>query len=127
MNLASSHIPRTTGAVSLSKPSFDIILAVSSARQASLPTVRLLRARAYRESHAAKLNALCEMLGGKAGGARSVDHGPARFFDLSDPANDRSETMNSRFTRGFQPMLNPRRIDPRLSVETDPPVEDFME
>src|SRR3546814_1812937 len=109
------------------KPGFDIILAVSSARQTALPTVRLLRARAQDESHAARLTALREMLGGHAGGARSVDRGPVRFFDLSEAANGPSQTMNSLFTRGFQPMLNPSDIDQPLSVEPIPPVEDFME
>lgn len=127
MNLAPSDLPRLAGAASLSKPGFDIILAVSSARQAALPTVRLLRARSHRESHAAAVNALREMLSGNAGGARSVDPRPARFFDLSDQENALPETMNSLFTRGFQPMLNPAHIGRWLSVEPIPPVYDNME
>ena len=127
MNLVPSDLPRPDSAASMAKPGFDIILAVSSARQTALPTVRLLRARAQDESHAARLTALREMLGGHAGGARSVDRGPVRFFDLSEAANGPSQTMNSLFTRGFQPMLNPSDIDRPLSVEPIPPVEDFME
>ncbi|MBB5706572.1 hypothetical protein [Sphingopyxis panaciterrulae] len=127
MNLVPSDLPRPDSAASMAKPGFDIILAVSSARQTALPTVRLLRARAQDESHAARLTALREMLGGHAGGARSVDRGPVRFFDLSEAANGPSQTMNSLFTRGFQPMLNPSDIDQPLSVEPIPPVEDFME
>src|SRR3546814_16085760 len=88
MNLVPSDLPRPDSAASMAKPGFDIILAVSSARQTALPTVRLLRARAQDESHAARLTALREMLGGHAGGARSVDRGPVRFFDLSDAANE---------------------------------------
>src|SRR3546814_7841884 len=124
MNLVPSDLPRPVGSASVSKPGFDIILAVSSARQTALPTVRLLRARAQDESHAARLTALREMLGGHAGGARSVDRGPVRFFDLSEAANGPSQTLNSLFTRGFQPMLNPSDIDQPLSVEPIPPVED---
>jgi len=127
MNLVPSDLPRPDSAAIMAKPGFDIILAVSSARQTALPTVRLLRARAQDESHAARLTALREMLGGHAGGARSVDRGPVRFFDLSEAANGPSQTMNSLFTRGFQPMLNPSDIDQPLSVEPIPPVEDFME
>ncbi len=127
MNLVPSDLPRPGSAASVAKPGFDIILAVSSARQTALPTVRLLRARAQDESHAARLTALREMLGGHAGGARSVDRGPVRFFDLSEAANGLSQTMNGLFTRGFQPMLNPSDIDRPLSVEPIPPVEDFME
>ncbi|MGV1682202.1 hypothetical protein [Sphingopyxis sp. NJF-3] len=127
MNLAPSDLPRPAGAASLSKPGFDIILAVSAARQAALPTVRLLRARSHRESHRAAVNALRAMLGGNAGGARSVDLRPARFFDLSDRKNALSETMNGPFTRGFQPMLNLAHIGKRLSVEPIPPAQDIME
>ena len=46
MNVAPSEFPRLAGAARLSKPGFDIILAVSSARQAAQPTVRLLQADA---------------------------------------------------------------------------------
>ena len=52
MNLAPSDLPRLAGAASLSKPGFDIILAVSAARQAMLPTTGLLRARTARAIHA---------------------------------------------------------------------------
>src|SRR3546814_20033555 len=99
MNLVPSDLPRPVGSASVSKPGFDIILAVSSARQTALPTVRLLRARAQDESHAARLTALREMLGGHAGGARSVDRGPVRFFDLSEAANGPSQTMNTLLDR----------------------------
>src|SRR3546814_14526340 len=67
MNLDPSDLPRIAGAARLSKPGFDIILAVSSARQAMLPTVRQLRARAQRDRHAAKLNALRYILCGRRG------------------------------------------------------------
>ena len=75
----------------------------------------------------AAMNALRAMLGGHAGGARSVDLRPARFFDLSDRKNALSETMNGPFTRGFQPMLNLAHIGKRLSVEPIPPAQDIME
>src|SRR3546814_19030215 len=126
MNLVPSDLPRPDSAASMAKPGFDIILAVSSARQTALPTVRLLRARAQDESHAARLTALREMLGGNAGGAISVDRGPARFFDLPDEANGLPQTMKSLFTRGFQPMLNPFDLDQPLSAEPLPPVQAFL-
>lgn len=127
MNLVPSDLPRVPGAASVSKPDFDIILAVSSARQAALPTVRMLRRRALSDSRRARLNALCEILGGNVGGSHDASRPPVRFFDLSDEANGLAETMNGPFTRGFQPMLNPSGIDPRPSVEPIPPVEDKME
>ncbi|SKB59964.1 hypothetical protein [Sphingopyxis flava] len=127
MNLAPSDLPRLGGAASLSKPGFDIILAVSAARQAALPTVRLLRARSRRESRQAKVNALRAMFGGPAGADPSSAPRPARFFDLSDQKNALPETMNSPFTRGFQPMLNLACVGRPLSVEPIPPAQDVME
>lgn len=108
MNLAPSDLPRLAGAASLSRPGFDILLAVSSARQAMLPTVRLLHDQANRDSHRAKINAVRDLLVGLAGEAGPR---PARFFDLSDSANALPQSMNSLFTRGFQRMLNPSYIE----------------
>ena len=125
MNVAPSEFPRLAGAARLSKPGFDIIMAVSSARQAMLPTVRLLRARAHRESHAAKLNALRHFLGGpvRCGEQKAVR--VVRFFDLSDDVNALPETMNSLFTRGFQPMLSPSDLKPNASDQIPPDVENM--
>lgn len=127
MNLVPSDHPRLAGAASLSKPGFDILLAVSSARQTALPTARLLRARAMRESRRAKLNARCAMLTGRGIDGRRDSSLPVRFFDLSDTANALPETMNSLFTRGFQPMLNPSHIDNWSSAQPTPPDEAIME
>src|SRR3546814_14040837 len=127
MNLAASDFPQPAGTASLSKPGFDIILAVSGARQAARPTACLLRARAQRASQAARLHARCRTLGGHAGGARSVDQGPARFLDLSDRGGMLPETVNRPFTRGFQPMLNPSRLGRVPSVAPIPPSDDLMD
>ena len=126
MNANPSNIPQLSGAASLSNPGFDILLAVSEARQSALPTVRMLRTRATRERHAEKLGALRETLLGTVATTAKSDR-PARFFDLSDPANALAETVNDLFTRGFQPMLNPCRIDPLMSARPIPHDEDFME
>ena len=125
MNVAPSEFPRIAGAARLSKPGFDIIMAVSSARQAMLPTVRLLRTQAHRESHAAKLNALRHYLGGAA--RRGEQKGPriVRFFDLSDDVNALPETMNSLFTRGFQPMLIPSDLMRNASDQIPPDGENM--
>ena len=127
MNLAPSDLTRLAGAVSLSKPGFDIIMAVSSARQAALPTVRLLQLRTNRDSHAATLNALRQLLRGEAKTVEQNALRPVRFFDLSDDVNALSETMNSLFTRGFQRMLNPLHIEPWSSVDPIPPDDEAME
>jgi hypothetical protein len=119
MNLDPSDLPRIAGAARLSKPGFDIILAVSSARQAMLPTVRQLRARAERDRRAAKLNALRQILSGARGSTEQKARAVVRFLDLSDEANGLPETMNSLFTRGFQPMLNPSDLE-REASDTPP-------
>ena len=119
MNVAPSEFPRIAGAARLSKPDFDIIAAVSSARQAMLPTVRLLRTQAVRESHAASLNALRHMLGGARRSGEQNTPRVVRFLDLSDHGNALPETMNSLFTRALQPMLNPSTLD-RKTSDTPP-------
>lgn len=124
MNASPSNIPQLSAAASLSKPGFDILLAVSEARQSALPTVRMLRAQATHERHAEKIGALRDMLLGTAAAAAPENARPARFFDLSDPANALSETVNDLFTRGFQPMLSPADLDPLLSARPIPHDED---
>jgi hypothetical protein len=120
MNVAPSEFPRIAGAARLSKPGFDIIMAVSSARQAALPTVRMLRTQAVRESHAATINALRHLLGGTRRMAEQKAPRVVRFFDLSDDVNALSETMNDLFTRGLQPMLNPSDLERKTSEHPHP-------
>ena len=123
MNVAPSEFPRIAGAARLSKPGFDIIMAVSSARQATLPTVRMLRTQANREAHAATLNALRHILGGSTRAAEQKAPRVVRFFDLSDDVNALPETMNGLFTRGFQAMLNPSDLERNASDQIPPDVE----
>lgn len=123
MNVAPSEFPRLAGAARLSKPGFDIVLAVSSARQAAQPTVRMLRAQATRHAHAETLNGLRRMLGGTRRAPEQNAPRIVRFFDLSDDANALPETMNSLFTRGFQPMLNPSDLEKNASDKIPPDVE----
>lgn len=126
MNLNPSDHPRLAGAVSLSRPSFDIVSAVAGARQAMLPTVRMLRAHATREAYRAHVNARLEILGGRGSDEEQIVPRPVRFFDLSDDANALPEIMNSLFTRGFQPMLSPSHIERNASVPpTSPDVENM--
>src|SRR3546814_5365341 len=84
-----------------------------------LPTVRQLRARAQRDRHAAKLNALRYILCGRRGSTEQKAPSVVRFLDLSDDANALPETMNSLFTRGFQPMLNPSDLDQEASDRSE--------
>lgn len=116
MNADPSHLAHFTDAASLSKPGFDVLLAVSSARQAMLPTVRMLRTQASREAHGIYVNALAHLLGGFGATVEKSAGRPVRFFDLSDGGNGLPETMNGLFTRGFQSMLNPSILEQATSV-----------
>ncbi|MBL9069071.1 MAG: hypothetical protein JNM03_03690 [Sphingopyxis sp.] len=127
MNANPSNIPQLSGAAGLESPGFDILLAVSAARQAALPTVRMLKAQATRAVHAERVNALSHFLAAAPAATEQDAVRPVRFFDLSDEANDLPETMNSLFTRGFQPMLNSADIEPWGSVQPIPHDEDNME
>ena len=95
----------------------------SGVRQASLPTVRLVRAQANRESHMATLNALRGILCGAVRAAEQKAPRAVRFLDLSDSVNALPETMNSLFTRGFQPMLSPSHLEQNASEQFPPDVE----
>jgi hypothetical protein len=127
MNAAPSKFPQFADATRLSGPGFDILLAVSQARQAALPTVRLLRERATRERHAARVNALSHLLAAAPAATEQTAARPVRFLDLSDEANGPAETMNGLFTRGFQPMLNPSHVSAWSSASPTPHDEDNME
>ena len=116
-----SDFQHLSGAASLSKPGFDILLAVSSARQAAAPTVRLIEGQAIRDAHRARVNALAHFLAGAAPATEENALRPVRFFDLSDDANGLPENMKSLFTRGFQPMLNPSDIAKTASAPPIPP------
>lgn len=126
MNIVPSDLPRIAGAARMSTPGFDIILAVSGARQAALPTVRQLQAQAQRERQAAKLNALKHILSGNRRGREQSVARVVRFFDLSGNENGLPKTMNDLFTRGFQPMLNPSDLKPKTS-DTPPSDVENME
>ena len=121
MNLTPSDLPRLAGAASLSKPGFDIILAVSATRQALLPTTGLLQERSARDTHADLSSARRAMLCGTVAGAWAFGPRPARFFDLSEEVTVLPESMNRLFTRGFQPMLNSSAVD---TLSSDAPLSD---
>lgn len=123
MNVAPSEFPRIADAAKLSKPDFDIIMAVSSARQAMLPTVRLLRTEATRQAHAATLNVLHHLFGGSARPVEQKAPRVVRFLDLSEDVNALPETMNGLFTRGFQSLLSPSDLERKASDKIPPDVE----
>ena len=125
MNFVPSELPRIAGAARLSKPGFDIIMAVSSARQVSSTTARLLRESANRRAHLATLKALSHILGGRPRAPEQKTPKVVRFFDLSDDVNALPESMNSLFTRGFQPMLSPSDLEQKASEKSPPDVENM--
>ena len=127
MNLNPSSHPRLAGAISLSKPGFDMVSAVAGARRAMLPTVRLLRAQANRDAYRTRVNSRLEILGGRGSMREQMVPRPVRFLELSDDANALPEFMTSLFTRGFQPMLSPLHIERNASVPPASPDVENME
>lgn len=127
MNAAPSKFPQLAEAAHLLRPGFDILIAVSAARQEALPTVRMLRERANRDRHNAQVNALSHFLAAAPAATEQMAARPVRFLDLPDEANALSETMNDLFTRGFQSMLNPLHVAPWSSARPIPHDEDDME
>lgn len=127
MNVAPSNFPRLAGAASLSKPGFDILLAVSCVRQSALPTVRMLSRQAEQRSRYARVGALARFLNGSPRTGEQYTARPVRFFDLPEDGNGLPETMNGLFTRGFQPMLNPSALEGTASVNPIPPDVETME
>ena len=125
MNFVPSELPRIAGAARLSKPDFDIIMAVAGVRQAALPTVRMVRTQVHRESHAAALNALRGMLCGIVPPTEQKASQVVRFLNLSEDGNALPETMNSLFTRGFQAMLNPSDLGQNASDIPPADVDDM--
>ncbi|WP_188237854.1 hypothetical protein [Sphingopyxis sp. LK2115] len=126
MNLDPSDFPRVAGAARLSKPAFDILLAAAGARQAALPTVRLLRAQAQHRGQVERRDARRRIFCGSRSPLEQKGVRAVRFFDLSDKAHGSPETMNAPFTRGFQAMLNPSGLD-RNASDTPPTDADNME
>ena len=126
MNVAPSNLPRLAGAASLSKPGFDIILAVTAARQGALPTATVLRAKARQDFQADLSSARRAMLCGTRAENAAFGPKPTRFFDLSMEANVLPESVNSLFTRGFQPLLNSSDLD-SLSSDAPRPDDEHME
>ena len=61
------------------------------------------------------------MLCGTMAGSWAFGPRPARFFDLSEEVTVLPETVNSLFTRGFQPMLNSSTVD---MLASDAPLSD---
>jgi len=127
MNVAPSEFPRIAGAARLSKPGFDIFMAVSSVRQAALPTVQLLRTHATDQAHATTIKSLREIFTGSSRMPEQKGPHVVRFFDLSDDVNILPESVNGLFTRGFQPMLNPSDLETRASEKYPPSDVETME
>lgn len=114
--------PRAAHRDSPIRPGFDVLLAVTGARQAASPTARLV---AGRRGHA------CAAGGAVPHGSllalRSASDAPAaaRFADLTlgtvpngDGCGAANEEMKSPFTRAFQPMVKHGDVQGPLNAES---------
>ncbi len=132
MNASPSKFPRLEDGISVPEPGFDILLAVSNARQASLPTVQLLKVQAMHTARRERTRALTHILCGRADRA-ATGRGAndlarlVRFLELPDEEKRIPETMNGLFTRGFQAMLSPFGLPTTTSVTPIPPDVETME
>ena len=113
--------PRAAHRVSAIRPGFDVLLAVTAARQAASPTARLVATRRGRARDAG--DAACRtglLASGRVGGDTP---GVARFADVSlgaAPERDNQEAgreeMNSPFTTAFQPLVKHGALKRPLTV-----------
>ena len=104
MNFAPSEFRALPVPPDCLRPALTFLLAVAGARQSRSPRFECsARARpAGRTSQPLMRCAGCSVAGA------AMEHNDlrvVRFLDLSDVSNGSPETMNTAFTRGFQPML----------------------
>jgi hypothetical protein len=126
MQFDSSMNPGALDVDSLVKPGFDIIMAVSSARQTASPTARCVHAWETARANSV-LPAARRSLLSRQGAACSTTVGLARFYELSDVQADTHQNVNDAFTRAFQPMLNVLPVDPVLGGQPDHSDEENMD
>ena len=117
----------------LSRPSFDIILAIATARQAACPTAQLLNREAGPQSArdaTAVRRALC---GGGLVSPRRDNFQTGRFFEVRAPeaqesarVGEMATVMNDPFTRAFQPMLKPSGLDDAIQADETSSVGSVM-
>jgi hypothetical protein len=107
--------PRAAACESVARPGFDVLMAVTGARQAASPTAR--RVAANRPASPASGGA--DQRRTLLARGQAVTGGAARFADLApiiaDPARAGHEAlteMNGLFTRAFQPMVKDDAVDP---------------
>jgi hypothetical protein len=121
--------PRAAHRDSAIRPGFDVLMAVTGARQAASPTARLVAARRCPASSAVNSASRAGLLATGRTGAEAATMAVARFADLAlgaDPERDSQATanqeMNSPFTRAFQPMV--KHDDVEGPLNTGRPVGD---
>ena len=117
--------PRAAHRDSAIRPGFDVLLAVTGARQAASPTARLVagrRSRADAVSNGVPHGSLLPP--GRASNGRA-DSAAARFADVAlgavpkrDDESDYDEEMKAPFTKAFQPMVKHEDVEGPLNAES---------
>lgn len=126
MQFESSMDLNALGADSLVKPGFDIIMAVSSARQAASPTARRVHEWQAAIANSALPAARRSLFSGQRVTCPTAA-GLARFCDLSIELTTASQNMNAPFTRAFQPMLKTLPVQPDLGGQPNRADEENMD
>ena len=116
--------PRAAHRDSAIRPGFDVLLAVTGARQAASPTARLVASRRARGSAATDAAGRTGLLATGRPGSDCSSADVARFADLTMPtAPERdspgaaNQEMKSPFTRAFQPMVKHDAVEGPLTAE----------
>ena len=120
--------PRAATRDTAIRPAFDVLMAVTSARQAASPTARLVAARRTRsEDRVNPSGSAAVLASGRAGGHANLT--AVRFADLGTPVvpeqdsqEAAKEEMKTPFTKAFQPMV--KHVDLEGPLNAERPVGD---
>jgi hypothetical protein len=104
--------PRAAHRDSAIRPGFDVLMAVTGARQAASPTARLVASRRSPASGTPNPTGCTSLLATGRSNSLARTMTVARFADLAlgiaperDSQDAQTQEMNSPFTRAFQPMV----------------------
>ncbi|MBA4747192.1 MAG: hypothetical protein H2056_00610 [Sphingopyxis sp.] len=115
--------PRAAHRDSAIRPGFDVLLAVTGARQAASPTARLVAGRCSRDDASSPVPHGSLLPPGRTSDGQAVP-APARFADVAlgtvpngDGEGVCDKEMKSPFTKAFQPMVKHDAIEGPLNTE----------
>jgi hypothetical protein len=113
--------PRFVPGDSPIRPGFDVLMAVTGARQATSPTARLVATRRPSTAATEEQSRRCKLFANGRLQAVPDAVGLARFADVAvvqytdeTPKNTTNGDMNAPFTKAFQPMVKHSDVPPTI-------------